>query len=239
MASNRELSGVLLAIQTPFDVGGRIDEAALTAELKWILDQGVSGFTTGLVSEVLAMEDGERRRLAEVVVGVAREHGALSVISCGAESASRAVALARHAQRCGADAVMAIAPVTDALDDEATFRYFAEIVESTVLGVVVQDASGYVGRSLSIETQSRLHGAYGRRVYFKPEAPLIGQRLTMLRDATGGEARAFEGTRRAFPRPPRRRPRACRRQPPADTVPPPRRSLPIRRQQGPQRGRCP
>jgi hypothetical protein len=91
VASNRELSGVLLAIQTPFDVGGRIDEAALTAELEWILDQGVSGLTTGLVSEVLALEGGERRRLAEVVVGVARERGALSVISCGAESAPRVI----------------------------------------------------------------------------------------------------------------------------------------------------
>jgi dihydrodipicolinate synthase/N-acetylneuraminate lyase len=194
VASGRELSGVLPVIQTPFDVGGRIDETALTAELEWVLDQGVSGLTTGMVSEVLVLDDRERRRLTEVVVGVARGRGALSVISCGAETIESAVAHVRHAQQCGADAVMAIAPVTEDLDDEATFRYFAQIVESTALGVVVQDASGYVGRSLSIETLARLHDAYGRRVYFKPEAPPIGQRLTMLRDATLGEARAFEGT---------------------------------------------
>jgi dihydrodipicolinate synthase/N-acetylneuraminate lyase len=194
VANGRELSGVLPVIQTPFDAGGRIDETSLTAELEWVLDQGVSGLTTGMVSEVLTLQDAERRRLTEVVVDVARDRGALSVISCGAESVEQAVAYARHAEQRGADAVMAIAPVSVDLDDEATFRYFVEIVDSTVLGVVVQDASGYVGRSLSIEVQSRLHDKYGRRVYFKPEAPPIGQRLTMLRDATDGEARAFEGT---------------------------------------------
>ena len=185
---------MLPVVQTPFDDDGRIDERSLTTELEWVLDQGVSGLTTGMVSEVLALSAPERRRLTEAVVAVSLDRGTLSVISCGAESVEEAVAHARHAEGTGADAVMAIAPMKVALDQEATLRYFAAIVESTELGVVIQDASGYVGRPLGIDLQSRLHETYGERVYFKPEAPPIGQRLSMLRDATGGEARVFEGT---------------------------------------------
>lgn len=193
MSSGRELYGVLPVVSTPFDDDGRIDERSLVTELEWVLDQGVSGLTTGIVSEVLALSPLERRRLTEVVVGFALDRGALSIISCGAERVEDAVAYARHAERTGADAVMAIAPVEVSLDAEATFRYFAEVIESTALGVVVQDASGYVGRPLGIELQSRLHETYGPRLYFKPEAPPLGQRLSMLRDATRGEARVFEG----------------------------------------------
>lgn len=185
---------MLPVIQTPFRSDGDIDEVALAHELHWVLDQGVSGLTTGMVSEILRLNDSERRHLSEVVVGIARERGALSVISCGAESTRNAVAHARHAEQVGADAVMAIAPISVALGDEELYSYFSAIADSTSIGLVVQDASGYVGRPLSIALQVRLLEQFGARVYFKPEAPPIGQRVSDLRDATDGEARVFEGT---------------------------------------------
>ena len=194
MSSGRELSGVLPVIQTPFGDDDQIDEAALRDELEWVLDQGVAGLTTGMVSEILRLNEGERRRLNEVVVDVARKRGVLSVVSCGAESTKVAIEHVRHAEQIGADAVMVIAPTTVVLGDDATFEHFARIADATNIGVVVQDASGYVGRPLSIAVQARLLAHCPQRIYFKPEAPPIGQRLTALREATHGEARAFEGT---------------------------------------------
>lgn len=194
MSNNRELAGVLPVIQTPFFPDGGIDEATLDRELNWVLDQGVAGLTTGMVSEILRLTEAERHQLTESVVGVARKRGALSIISCGAESTKTAVAHAKHAEKVGADGLMAIPPVTVALDDDALYGYYSDIAEATSIGLVVQDASGYIGRPLSIEIQAKLLRAYGPRVYFKPEAAPIGPRLSMLRDATGGEARAFEGT---------------------------------------------
>jgi len=171
-----------------------IDEATLISELQWVLDQGVAGLTTGMVSEILRLDDAERRRLAEVVVGVARDRRAVSVISCGAESTRVAVSHARHAEATGADAVMAISPISVALDDDELYEYYASVADATSIGLVVQDASGYVGRPLSVTLQVRLLEAYGDRIYFKPEAPPIGQRVSELRDATDGKARVFEGT---------------------------------------------
>lgn len=194
MSAPRPLAGVLPVVQTPFTADGTIDEAALRREVDWVVDQGAHGVTTGMVSEILRMTSTECARLAEVVAEQARGHGALAVVSCGAESTFGAVAAARHAEAVGADAVMAIPPITVQLEDDALFGYYSSIVEATGLGVVVQDASGYVGRSLSIDLQMRLLDRYGDRVYFKPEAAPIGQRLTQLREATGGRARVFEGT---------------------------------------------
>jgi 4-hydroxy-tetrahydrodipicolinate synthase len=191
---NRSLAGVLPVIQTPFDDEGSIDEAALIKECRWVLDQGVAGLTTGMVSEVLRLSEAERRQLTELVVGVALERDAISVISCGAESTKGAVAHAQHAEGTGAAAAMVIPPISVALDDGALYGYYAAVADSTSMGLVIQDASGYVGRPLSIEVQATLLERYGDRVYFKPEAPPIGQRFSLLRDATGGQARVFEGT---------------------------------------------
>ncbi len=192
--SHRELFGVLPVVQTPFADDGSIDEAALVLELHWVLDHGVAGLTTGMVTEVLRLDDSERRHLCEVVVGVAAERGALSVVSCGAESTRGAIDRARHAESVGADAVMAVAPISVALDDDELFGYYSSVAAATTIGLVVQDASGYVGHPLGVAVQARLLDELGDRVYFKPEAPPIGQRLSELRDATDGRARVFEGT---------------------------------------------
>ena len=189
-----QLSGVLPVIQTPFDEDGEIDVGALERELHWVLDQGVNGLTTGMVSEVLRLSEDERARLGRVVASVARERGVLSVLSCGAESTAQAVALARHASDVGAHGVMVIPPTTVALDERETFDYFVAIARATALDLVVQDASGYVGRPLSVELQARLQAELGDQVYFKPEAPPLGQRLSQLREATHGGARTFEGS---------------------------------------------
>lgn len=194
MAINRALSGVLPVVQTPFQQNGDIDEVILERELEWVRDQGVAGYTTGMVSELLRLSEVERQQLAEVVVGKAKDFGLLSVIGAGAESTKSAIAHARHAESIGADGVMVNPPVTVSLGDEGLLEYYSAVIDSVGIPVIVQDASGYIGRAIDIDLQAGLLAQYGEQVYFKPEAAPIGPRLTLLREATGGAARVFEGT---------------------------------------------
>ena len=90
---------------------------------------------------------------------------------------------------------MAIPPVAVALPDDQILAYFRSVLDAVDLPVVVQDASGYLGRPLPIALYAALLDEYGPdRVLFKPEAVPIGPRLSALREATGGTARVFEGT---------------------------------------------
>src|SRR5205814_8890060 len=102
---------------------------------------------------------------------------------------------AKHAAGAGAHAVMAIPPVSIAIGEAELMRYYQRIIRAVELPVIVQDASGYVGRPMSIALQKRLLDEFGRdRVLFKPEATPIGPRLSELRDATNGRAKVFEET---------------------------------------------
>jgi len=194
LSLNKPLGGVLPVIQTPFTRDGEIDERALVRELAWVRDQGVAGYVTGMVSELLRLETAERTQLAEIVIDSAKSYRLLSIISAGAESTKAAVAHARHAERNGADGVMVNPPVTVQLDDEGLRQYYTAVIDAVGIPVVVQDASGYVGRSISIRLQAELLRTFGEQVYFKPEASPIGPRLSELREATDGAARVFEGT---------------------------------------------
>ncbi len=191
---SRPLGGVLPVLSTPFTADDAIDEDSLAREVEWLLSCGVDGLTIAMVSEVLRLSDRERRHLTTVVVAAAA--GRVPVVtSVGAESTKQAVALARHALGAGAGAVMAIPPAAVPVPDRQLLGYFRAILDAVDLPVVVQDASGYLGRALSIDLYVTLLDEYGSaRVLFKPEAVPIGPRLSELREATGGQARVFEGT---------------------------------------------
>ncbi len=188
------LHGVLPVLQTPFHDDDSIDEQTLAGEIAWAAGLGVDGVVTGMVSEVLRLHDAERERLTEVVCAAAADHNLPAVVATGAESTPVAVRFTQHAAASGAAGVMAIPPLTVKLSDEGLSDYYRAIIESVDIEVVVQDASGYVGRPLSIELMAQLLADYPDQVSFKPEAPPIGPRLTQLREATGGAARTFEGS---------------------------------------------
>jgi 4-hydroxy-tetrahydrodipicolinate synthase len=184
---------VISVVQTPFDDNDEIDPQIHRRQVDWLFAEGTDGVVTGMVSEVLRLSSDERDELATLTCEAADGRGPV-IVSVGAESTRTAVRHARHAAKAGANAVMAVPPALTAIDDDELFAYFTAIAEASGLPVVVQDASGYVGRSLSIELQARLFWELGDLALFKPESPPIGPKVTALREATGGGARIFEGT---------------------------------------------
>ena len=193
VSAPRALAGVLSVFQTPFHADESIDFGTLEKEIAWLYDRGANGIVMAMVSEVLRLSSQERDELAERACRLGRGRGVV-VISVGAESSHTAERYARHAEHVGADAVMAVPPIAVALGEEQLLAYYRRILEAIDIPVIVQDASGYVGRPMSIVLQARLLDEFGQRVLFKPEAVPIGPRLSELHAATGGRARVFEGT---------------------------------------------
>jgi dihydrodipicolinate synthase/N-acetylneuraminate lyase len=196
MTAGRGLTGVLPVLSTPFADDDSVDTDSLAAEVRWLHSLGVDGLTVGMVSEVLRLTHDERRTVATTVCRLATSVTPVLpvVVSVGAESTATAVSLARHAQSVGAAAVMAIPPLSVALDADGLRGYFAAILRDVSLPVVVQDASGYVGASIAAATYVDLLDEFGAdRVFAKPEAQPLGPRLSVLHEATGGQLRVFEG----------------------------------------------
>ena len=195
MTSSRpELRGVLPVFQTPWLDDETLDLETLEREIAWLYDCGAHGIVMAMVSETLRLDSEERETLAEAACRLGKDRGVV-VISVGAESSKVAERYAKHAESAGADAVMAIPPVSIGIGESELLAYYTRIIESIRIPVIVQDASGYVGKPMPIAMQAKLLDEFGPdRVLYKPEASPIGPKLSELRDATGGRARVFEGT---------------------------------------------
>jgi 4-hydroxy-tetrahydrodipicolinate synthase len=193
-SSQRELRGVLPVFQTPYHADETIDLPTLEKEVAWLYDCGADGIVMAMVSETLRLSSPEREELAQAACKFGSSRGVV-VISVGAESSKVAERYARHAETVGAAAVMAIPPVSVILGEAELAAYYSRIIRAIDIPVIVQDASGYVGRPMSIAMQAELLNEFGpERVMFKPEASPIVPRLIELLNATDGCARVFEGT---------------------------------------------
>lgn len=193
-SSQTQLAGVLPVFQTPYQENGDIDYQVLAKELNWLLESGVDGVVMAMVSEVLRLSFSEQRELAAKTCEIIDGRCPV-VISVGGESTRIAIENAKYAESVGAAAVMAIPPVSIGAMEQELFAYYTGIIEAIEIPVIVQDASGYVGKPMSIALQADLMNTHGaEKVLFKPEATPIGPRLSALRDATNGKAKIFEGT---------------------------------------------
>jgi len=188
------LAGVLPVVQLPYHADESIDFDTLRGEVDHLFDRGVDGITFAMVSEVLRLSTEERKGVAESLSAATAGRGHC-IISVGAESTACAVELAKHAEGAGATALMAIPPVSVPPPPDELLGYFERLARATSLPLIVQDASGYVGKPLGVENMAKLLETFGPdQILFKPEAVPIGPQLSSLRDATGGRARVFEGS---------------------------------------------
>ena len=194
MNDPKPLAGVLPIVHTPFTAEDAIDEASLRRQLDWAFETGADGCGTGMVSEILRLTSAERTRLAQLIPEIVAGRGPVFA-SCGGESTAQAVTRAREAAAAGNNALMAIPPTLTGLPAQQVEDYFTAIAEATELPLIVQDASAYVGQAIPLEVLVKLLGKFGPdKILFKPEAAPLGPNLSALRDATGGEARIFEGS---------------------------------------------
>lgn len=189
-----EVAGVLPVIHTPMIDGDEIDHESLRKEVDWAFEVGADGVVAAMVSEILRLTHDERVRLADELVELTADRGAV-IFSVGSESIAQSRQLARRAQQSGCHAVMAIPPISASLPEDQLWRYFCEIAECVDVPLIVQDASSYVGGALTIDLFMKLLDRFGAdKILFKPEAAPIGPNLSLLRDQSGGRAKIFDGS---------------------------------------------
>lgn len=190
----QQLRGILPIVHTPFLDSEEIDFGTLRREVDWAFGQGIDGLGTGMVSELLKLTATERQGLAERLVEFTAGRGPV-FMGVGAESTRQALEHARAAQRAGCDAVMATPPITSRVNETGLIEYFRALADCVDVPLIVQDASGYVGQAIPLRVYVELLERYGQeKILFKPEASPIGPNLSALREATGGQAKIYEGS---------------------------------------------
>ena len=190
----KKIEGILPVLNIPFRDNDQIDLDSLSTEIDWVYQNRCNGICLAMVSELLRLTTDERVELTYKLAELNNNRGAV-IISVGAESTDQALFYARHTEKAGCDAIMAMPPLTSSLPDWALDNYFCTLADEINLPLIVQDASGFIGNPISLTLLTVLLHKYGQdKILFKPEASPLGPNLSNLRDATEGHAKIFDGS---------------------------------------------
>jgi 4-hydroxy-tetrahydrodipicolinate synthase len=170
------LAGYIPDLPTPFDDNGEIDLTAFAKLCERQIAAGVTAIVAGeTTGESSTLTPAEHETIVRAAVETAR--GRIRVIAgAGSNSTSQAIALTRHAELAGADAVLSVVPYYNKPMPSGIEAHFRNIAGSTALPVILHDVPSRTLRELSAETLARLAESH----------QFIG-----LRDSTGDIARAL------------------------------------------------
>lgn len=189
-----KLEGVYSVLPTPFTASGDVDEQSLRRVVDLFIDAGVNGVTAlGVTGEVARLDEGERRRVLEVVT----EHvnGRIGVVAgTSAEGTRTCIAYSRHAKEAGATAVMVSPPRMPKLNSEAVVRHYHALAEAVDIEIVVQDYPPISGYAMEASLLARIARELPRARTIKLEDPPTPFKTARILDASQGvEVRIFGG----------------------------------------------
>lgn len=137
MSSPNGLSGVHVALTTPFDPAtGAVDHDALEAHASWLLDNGIDGLVPcGSLGEYESLDTDERRAVVETVAGVTQGRAQL-IVGVSAPNFRIAGEHTAHAAELGADAVMLLPPTNHAPTSTELIDHYRSVTQYDVPVVV-------------------------------------------------------------------------------------------------------
>lgn len=132
------LRGYIVVLYTPLLPDGEIDEAGLRHNVEMTLRRpGCGGVTVNSIhQEFWAMTDGERKRVADIVLQTVDGRKPV-VVGCSDTAAAKVIDFARHAQAAGADAVMVWPPYYGARTADGVHAFYEQVAQRIDIGMFV------------------------------------------------------------------------------------------------------
>ncbi|MFN2228516.1 MAG: 4-hydroxy-tetrahydrodipicolinate synthase [Anaerolineae bacterium] len=153
---SKELKGIIVAMITPMDEDQSVDVAGLETVTRYLIGHKVHGlFPGGSQGEFFALATEERERVLEATLEAAAGE-VFCVAHVGAVTTREAVALAKHAERAGADAVAACTPYFIKPSQDELYGYYRSICEAAALPVLAYDNVGRTGVPLPPSLVARI-----------------------------------------------------------------------------------
>lgn len=183
-------SGSIVALVTPMQADGTVDDGALDRLVDFHVSNGTNGIvavgTTG-ESPTLSVEE----HIDVVKRVVARCAKRIPVIAgTGANSTREAIELTRLAKDAGADACLSVTPYYNKPTQEGLYQHFKAIAQAVPLPMILYNVPGRTACDLKPETTARL--AEISNIVGLKEAPSLERNRELL-SRVGGRLALLSG----------------------------------------------
>ena len=176
------LNGILVAMITPFDEDGHVEFEYLAGVVRFLLEKGVHGFfTCGTSGEGALMSIEQRKAVSKAIVDEVASRVPV-VVHAGAITTDETVALAKHADDIGAQAVGVVSPYYFHPDPDGLVEHYRTVAEAVSIPVFVYNIPGCTGFNITPDIMRRLL-EIGNVMGFKDSSGRLDQIQEIMRTA--------------------------------------------------------
>ncbi len=150
------IRGSMVALITPMDEQGNVDEAALRRLVDFHVEQGTDAIVSvGTTGESATLDEDEHCRVIRQTVEMAA--GRLPVIGgTGANSTTEAIRLTRCAKDAGVDACLLVTPYYNKPTQEGLYLHHKAVAEAVDIPQILYNVPGRTACDMLPETTARL-----------------------------------------------------------------------------------
>ncbi|MEY2342428.1 4-hydroxy-tetrahydrodipicolinate synthase [Acidithiobacillus sp. IBUN Pt1247-S3] len=148
--------GSMVALITPMDASGAVDDRALRDLVEWHIAEGTHAIvavgTTGESATLTVKE-----HVAVIRSVVQQVHGRIPVIAgTGANATAEAIELTRAAMEAQADAALLVSPYYNKPTQEGLFQHYSAITDACHFPIILYNVPGRTSGDILPETVARL-----------------------------------------------------------------------------------
>jgi 4-hydroxy-tetrahydrodipicolinate synthase len=152
----RSFAGAGVALVTPFNAAGAVDEAALRRLVRRQVEGGIDVLVPcGTTGESATLGAEEQKRVIAITVEEAA--GKAPVLAgTGGNDTRVAIERTKAAVDVGADGVLSVGPYYNKPTPEGFYRHFAAIADASAVPVVIYNVPSRTGSNIDARTQLRI-----------------------------------------------------------------------------------
>lgn len=151
------LKGSIVALVTPFNEDGGINEDKFKRLVNWHIENKTDGILIcGTTGESATLTHPEHKKLIELAVKEVNNRVPV-VAGCGSNSTQEALDLVRHADKVGADYALVITPYYNKPTQEGLYQHFKKISESGDIPIIIYNVPGRTGCNILPATVARIY----------------------------------------------------------------------------------
>ncbi|MFI3293646.1 MAG: 4-hydroxy-tetrahydrodipicolinate synthase [Rikenellaceae bacterium] len=152
----KNLSGVGVAMVTPFTPDGRVDYEGLARMIDYVIEGGVDYIVAlGTTAETPTLYMPERAVIAMFITNHVAGRVPL-VMGVGGNSTSEVLDQLREFDLRGADAILSVTPYYNKPSQEGLYQHFKVVSENSPLPIILYNIAGRTGVNMTVETTLRI-----------------------------------------------------------------------------------
>lgn len=187
------LKGSIVALVTPFNEDGRINEDKFKRLVDWHIENKTDGILIcGTTGESATLTHPEHKKLIELAVEEVNKRVPV-VAGCGSNSTREALELVKHADKVGADYALVITPYYNKPTPEGLYQHFKKISGAADIPIIIYNVPGRTGCNILPATVARIYNDCPSVVGIKEASGSLDQ-ITQIMTLVDDKFMLFSGS---------------------------------------------